>query len=221
VQTLSSDSEIISTHLKRIPQQGRSQLRFETIVNVALRLFGEQGYEAVSMREIGRVAEIPIASVYQYFPTKQAIVKEIWLRYSQTVRAELEGDLHQFVQKGCLEGGELLIDRMVYLITELQLSSPAYVEVWGCIAATPELRTLNDQDTLNLAALVTEAMMMIRPTADREQMEGLTLMLTESASAITKLTLSLPEEQRNRIIRQLKTSMKILYKATIAAYATS
>jgi hypothetical protein len=109
---------------------------------------------------------------------------------------------------------------MVYLITELQLSSPAYVEVWGCIAATPELRTLNDQDTLNLAALVTEAIMMIKPTADREQMEGLTLMLTESASAITKLTLSLPEEQRNRIIRQLKTSMKILYKATIAAYAT-
>lgn len=217
---MSSDSDIISTHLKRVPQQGRSQLRFETIVNVSLRLFGEQGYEAVSMREIGRVAEIPIASVYQYFPTKQAIVKEIWLRYSQTVRAELEGDLHQFVQKGCLEGGELLIDRMVYLITELQLSSPAYVEVWGCIAATPELRTLNDQDTLNLAALVTEAMMMIRPTADREQMEGLTLMLTESASAITKLTLSLPEEQRNRIIRQLKTSMKILYKATIAAYAT-
>jgi AcrR family transcriptional regulator len=220
VQTLSSDSDIISTHLKRVPQQGRSQLRFETIVNVSLRLFGEQGYEAVSMREIGRVAEIPIASVYQYFPTKQAIVKEIWLRYSQTVRAELEGDLNQFVQKGCLEGGELLIDRMVYLITELQLSSPAYVEVWGCIAATPELRTLNDQDTLNLAALVTEAIMMIKPTADREQMEGLTLMLTESASAITKLTLSLPEEQRNRIIRQLKTSMKILYKATIAAYAT-
>ena len=217
---MSSDSDIISTHLKRVPQQGRSQLRFETIVNVSLRLFGEQGYEAVSMREIGRVAEIPIASVYQYFPTKQAIVKEIWLRYSQTVRAELEGDLHQFVEKGCLEGGELLIDRMVYLITELQLSSPAYVEVWGCIAATPELRTLNDQDTLNLAALVTEAIMVIRPTADREQMEGLTLMLTESASAITKLTLSLPEEQRNRIIRQLKTSMKILYKATIAAYAT-
>lgn len=219
MQTLSSDSEIISTHLKRVPQQGRSQLRFENIVNVALRLFGEQGYEAVSMREIGREAEIPIASVYQYFPTKQAIVKEIWLRYSQTVRAELEGDLNLFIQNGCLQGGEVLIDRMVYLITELQLSSPAYVEVWGCIAATPELRTLNDQDTLNLAALLTEAIMMIRPTADREQMEGLTLMLTESASAITKLTLSFPEEQRNRIIRQLKTSMKILYQATIKAYA--
>lgn len=216
---MSSDPEVMYAHLKRVPRQERSQLRFETVVNVSLRLFGDNGYEAVSMREIAREAEIPIASVYQYFPTKQAIVKEIWLRYSQTVQQELGGDLMRFVENGRLEGGEQLIDRMVDLITELQLSSPAYVEVWGCIAATPELRILNDQDTLNLAEMVTEAIMTIRPTADRDRMQGLSLMLTESASAITKLTLALPEEQRNRIVRQLKESMKVLYKATIEAFA--
>ncbi len=216
---MSSDPEVMHAHLKRVPRQERSQLRFETVVNVSLRLFGDNGYEAVSMREIAREAEIPIASVYQYFPTKQAIVKEIWLRYSQTVQQELGGDLMRFVENGRLEGGEQLIDRMVDLITELQLSSPAYVEVWGCIAATPELRILNDQDTLNLAEMVTESIMTIRPTADRDRMQGLSLMLTESASAITKLTLALPEEQRNRIVRQLKESMKVLYKATIEAFA--
>ena len=212
---MSSDPETQHAHLKRVPRQERSQQRFETIVAVALRLFGENGYEAVSMREIARESDCPIASVYQYFPTKQAIVKEIWVRYSQTVREALAGDLQRFVEAQRLDGGEELIDRMVDLITELQLSSPAYVEVWGCIAATPELRVLNDQDTLNSAALIAEAILAIRPEADRERMEGLTLMLAEAGSSITKLTLSLPEEQRNRIIARLKASMKILYRATL------
>lgn len=212
---MSSEPETQHAHLKRVPRQERSQQRFETIVAVALRLFGENGYEAVSMREIARESDCPIASVYQYFPTKQAIVKEIWVRYSQTVREALAGDLQRFVEAQRLDGGEELIERMVDLITELQLSSPAYVEVWGCIAATPELRALNDQDTLNSAALIAEAILAIRPEADRERMEGLTLMLTEAGSSITKLTLSLPEEQRNRIIGQLKQSMKILYRATL------
>lgn len=212
---MSSEPEVQHAHLKRVPRQERSQQRFETIVAVALRLFGEHGYEAVSMREIAREADCPIASVYQYFPTKQAIVKEIWVRYSQAVRAALAEDLQRFVEARRLEGGEELIERMVDLITELQLSSPAYVEVWGCIAATPELRVLNDQDTLNSAALIAEAVMAIRPEADRERMEGLTLMLTEAASSITKLTLSLPESQRIRIIGQLKESMKILFRATL------
>jgi len=212
---LSSEAVTQHAHLKRVPRQERSQQRFETIVAVALRLFGQNGYEAVSMREIARESDCPIASVYQYFPTKQAIVKEIWVRYSQTVREALGADLQAFVAKGKLTGGEELIDRMVNLITELQLSSPAYVEVWGCIAATPELRVLNDQDTLNSAALIAEAILAIRPEADRERMEGLTLMLTEAGSSITKLTLSLPAEQRDRIIARLKESMKILYRATL------
>lgn len=216
---MSSEADVPQAHLKRIPRQERSQQRFETIVSEALRLFAERGYEAVSMREIARESACPIASIYQYFPTKQAIVKEIWVRYSQTVRQELATDLQTFVGAGRLDGGEALIERMVDLITELQLSSPAYVEVWGCIAATPELRALNDQDTLNSAGLIAEAIMAIHPTADRDRMEGLALMLTESGSAITKLTLSLPETRRRQIIAQLKESMKLLYRATMAQYA--
>ena len=218
---LSSEADIVQTHLKRVPRQERSQLRFEQVIEVALRLFGERGYEAVSMREIAREANTPIASIYQYFPTKQAIVKEIWVRYSQTVREQLGADLLAFVEAKQQQGGELLIERMVDLITALQLSSPAYVEVWGCIAATPELRVLNDQDTLVLAGMVTEAIMSVRPDVERDDIEGLALMLTEAASSITKLTLALPEPQRNHIIRQLKNTMTRLYRATLGVQAPS
>ena len=40
----------------------------------ALRLIHEKGYEQVSMREIAREVGLPIASVYQYFPNKDALL---------------------------------------------------------------------------------------------------------------------------------------------------
>ena len=51
----------------------------------ALVLFAARGYESTSMREIAREARMPIATVYQYFPTKLAIVREMWTRYTSTI----------------------------------------------------------------------------------------------------------------------------------------
>jgi hypothetical protein len=50
--------------IKRIPQQERSQARFEAVLEAALHLFASRGYENTSMREIARDAKMPIATVY-------------------------------------------------------------------------------------------------------------------------------------------------------------
>ncbi len=213
------DQEISREHLKRVPKQERSQQRFETIIAESMRLFAESGYEAVSMREIARECGMPIATVYQYFPTKQAIVKEIWLRYSDTVRERLEGELSEFLRTGDPARGGDLIDSMVDLLMALQLASPAYVEIWACVGATPELRELNDRDTLHTADRIMDAILGLYPDADREMIGGMALILAETAGSITKLTLSVSEEERERILRRSKLAMRLLYDSTMAAYA--
>ena len=88
------------TQVKRIPRQERSQARFETVLEVALRLFAARGYESVSMREIAREAKMPIASVYQYFPMKLAIVREMWTRYTSTISETLAAGIRRSIQEG-------------------------------------------------------------------------------------------------------------------------
>ena len=46
------------TLVKRLPQQERSQARFEAVLKAALRLFAARGYENTSMREIAREARM-------------------------------------------------------------------------------------------------------------------------------------------------------------------
>ncbi|MGA2611809.1 MAG: helix-turn-helix domain-containing protein, partial [Terriglobia bacterium] len=123
------------TQVKRIPRQERSQARFETVLEVALRLFAARGYESVSMREIAREAKMPIASVYQYFPMKLAIVREMWTRYTSTISETLAAGIRRSIQKGRNYPNHLIgiiVDRMA----ELQASNPAFIEIWSCVGAS-------------------------------------------------------------------------------------
>ncbi|GGJ45866.1 TetR/AcrR family transcriptional regulator [Deinococcus roseus] len=46
----------------------------DRILRVALDMFRERGVDAVTMREISKVAEVALGSAYYYFPSKEAIV---------------------------------------------------------------------------------------------------------------------------------------------------
>jgi AcrR family transcriptional regulator len=197
------------TQVKRVPRQERSQARFETVLETALRLFAARGYESVSMREIAREAKMPIASVYQYFPMKLAIVREMWRRYtsaiSETLATATSGSL--------LEGGiasnhliGLIVDRMA----ELQASNPAFIEIWSCVAASMELRALNVDDTLQNARIIADALQKMYPESNPSAIFDRALIAIEMASATTRLALTLPEPHRARVLLSLKTAISLL-----------
>ena len=57
----------------------RKKLRTrETIVRVALELFGQQGYQATTIPQIAEAADISPRTVSTYFPLKEGIVFEPW-----------------------------------------------------------------------------------------------------------------------------------------------
>mgnify|MGYP000860923377 CR=1 FL=1 len=65
----------------------------EFILDAAERLFAEQGFEAVSVREISKAADINIAMVSYYFGSKEKLYEEVIQRkimLSDTILIELE-----------------------------------------------------------------------------------------------------------------------------------
>ncbi len=57
--------------------QERSRRRVERIRTAALELLETQGVDAVTTRAIAHRAEVPVATVYQFFPNRDAILQEI------------------------------------------------------------------------------------------------------------------------------------------------
>ncbi|MUZ62600.1 TetR family transcriptional regulator [Agrobacterium vitis] len=67
--------------LRRRPKQQRGRERVEIILAVALELIARDGVDAVTMKEIAALSGGPIASVYQYFPNKSAIIAALHSGY--------------------------------------------------------------------------------------------------------------------------------------------
>jgi AcrR family transcriptional regulator len=65
------------------------------LADVAARLFAEYGYDAVSISDVARAADVSDQTVYNYFPTKPDLVldrdEEIRERYGQVMMERAEG----------------------------------------------------------------------------------------------------------------------------------
>jgi len=75
-------------------ERKRAQTR-ERIADVAAGLFAERNYEAVSIVDVARAADVSDQTVYNYFPAKQDLVldrvDELLDRYRQVVLERAEG----------------------------------------------------------------------------------------------------------------------------------
>lgn len=59
----------------------------ERIVEFARELFREKGYDAVSMDEVAKRAEVGVGTLYRHFPTKEALYDAAIQAWAETVTA--------------------------------------------------------------------------------------------------------------------------------------
>lgn len=62
---------------KKRPQQDRSRATFDAIVEACALVLAEKGYLGLTTNEIAERAGVNIASLYEYFHTKDAIIVEV------------------------------------------------------------------------------------------------------------------------------------------------
>ncbi|RKP47144.1 TetR/AcrR family transcriptional regulator [Pararobbsia silviterrae] len=77
VASTSSENEPSETNVPRMPVQQRSQQRVEAALAVAERMVEAWGPERISIPEIAKAADVPRASLYQFFPDKYALLARI------------------------------------------------------------------------------------------------------------------------------------------------
>jgi AcrR family transcriptional regulator len=67
------------------PQQERSRRKREALLEKALALFAERGYEQTSIEEIARAADVAVGGFYQHFTSKRQILLVLMDRLLQDV----------------------------------------------------------------------------------------------------------------------------------------
>jgi AcrR family transcriptional regulator len=73
--------------LRKTPRQDRSRATFEALLEATADILVRHGYAKLTTNRIAERAGVNIASLYQYFPGKEAIVAELRRRHGAEQRA--------------------------------------------------------------------------------------------------------------------------------------
>ncbi len=82
-----------STNPRKLPQQDRSRVTVEVILEATTHILVEEGYEKANTNRIAERAGISIGSLYQYFPNKESLMSALIEQHSNEIAALVESKL--------------------------------------------------------------------------------------------------------------------------------
>lgn len=168
----------------RKPRQKRAIERVALILDTAVEMILETDINALKLNELADRANIPVGSVYQYFPSRTAIIKRLMddeferIREISRQRYTLVTNEEEFVH--CLLDG--IND--VYKMTS---ANPVLLELWAGSQADALIRHLHDEDNVYHANLLLETALRVLPDASEDELKNQCLLCSVLVDSVVRL----------------------------------
>ncbi len=104
---------------RRQPKQARSQQTIQTLFQAATQILNKEGESGLSTNKVAATAGFSIGTLYQYFPSKEALVKAMVARGQDLVLNELDrylSELESRVDVGKHDAKALLSEALEILL---------------------------------------------------------------------------------------------------------
>jgi AcrR family transcriptional regulator len=191
--------------LRHKPRQDRSRARLQALLDAAAEVIAESGLQGLAMREVARRADLPIASVYHYFPSMAALVRALVERQLEKLRTVLKTGLQNRLP---MDKSELDAEQVKLLIDDIAgffFQTPSAPEIWASLHAYPDLRELNIEDTKSNAAILQPYLVHFFPVLAPEQATATAIVLIEWVSSAIRFAMGASPDVRASIVDALKT----------------
>lgn len=146
---------------RRIPQQERSRGRVQRILEVAGEIVVDGGVEAISTRAIASGAGLPVASLYQYFADKEAVLLALVERDVAEMDAQVEEDLATLTTMSV----RTMVETTMRAFVKVYHRRPSFVMIWfrgrTNAAVNDYCRSHNQQTARNLFHIARSAGMVV------------------------------------------------------------
>lgn len=116
--SMSSQKSTASDAVMREPRRQRGRDRVAALLQAGAAVFAKKGYEATTMTEVAARAGASIGSLYQFFPSKDALADALLIRYGEQVLEGLQAIEAQAAQLAVPDLADALIDLLLGLKQE-------------------------------------------------------------------------------------------------------
>lgn len=190
--------------MRKKPQQARSQARVDRILDVAERLFTTEGYNATTTNAIAAQAGVPIGSLYQFFPDKNAIIGALAERYNDQMY-ELFVALHD--EDAARLPLPAYVDRIVDTFDRFFVEHPGYSALFMPLQGLPELEAADAAGDERLIRTYSEFLQRYYPAAAPETYTRVAFVLVKAIGNLLWLALGQEPALRQALVAETKRLM--------------
>lgn len=124
--TTEGTSGAVGPTRRRLPTQARSRERVERILDAAAQLVVADGVEGLSTRSIADTAGLPVASLYQYFADKEAVLLALCERDMAEMDDQVAEDLAGLPELTMAS----LVETSMRAFVKVYHRRPAFMQIW-------------------------------------------------------------------------------------------
>ncbi|MDV6234119.1 TetR/AcrR family transcriptional regulator [Leptospira ellisii] len=206
-KALNGDSakDSLSLNPRKEPSQKRSIDRVQKILDVVSSLLEKHGAEAITTNMIAQEAEIPIGSLYQYFPNKHAVLNAVGQRHLERVNQMLTG-IFQSDLNG--RSWQDLIDSVIDSFANFYLGEPGFAPLWSSMKQDPELIEIDRENNIKISENVSRILSQF--DVDPAENKIISRIVVEVTDAILNRWIREQKDREfsNRMIIELKVILK-------------
>jgi AcrR family transcriptional regulator len=190
------------------PVQVRGRVRFETILREARALLAERGVDGFTIDDVAHRADIPVGSVYQFFPNKYAIVAELDARDTQALVDDLVAAASRFPT----EDWQAETNHIIDIVAKHWAEDPSRRAVWLAMRSTAATRTVAAAHFRGLATLLEPIIAELTPHLAPERRATVAEVIVEVAQSMLHFSVS-DGEPRPAMVEELKRMLRAYLRA--------
>jgi AcrR family transcriptional regulator len=191
--------------MRRQPSQARSQQRVKQILLVAEQLFIREGYDAVTTNAIASGAQVPIGSLYQFFPDKTAILQALVLRYMEALQERFVA-LH--TPEVCQASLPAYVDAVIATSVKFFADYPGYHAIFNQVQGmVPELDAIESAADHLLIQAWAQILAESHPGLAAADYQAIAFTLVQSVGMLLWLSLSQKPDFQERLIAETRRLM--------------
>jgi AcrR family transcriptional regulator len=185
------------------PSQERSRERVAAVLSAARELIAEGGLASLKMGLLAERAGVPIGTIYQFFPDKDAVIGCIFANQME----EALRDVYQ----ACHPEGEL--DAPAAAATSVLMAKytewradPVMAEIWSIAQANRALHGLTRAATRATAEIKTQALKpFLKPGISEDRLRRVLFMVSDLYDAAIYAALDFPEDEASEFMDEYAT----------------
>jgi AcrR family transcriptional regulator len=206
----------IDLELRRRPVQERGRRRFAQILDAGRSQLATVGVDGFTLEHVAEAAEVPIGSVYQFFPNKHALIAELSAQDTEAIATELEQAATRFPA----EDWQTNVDRLIDDLADMWRRDPSRRHVWLAMQSTAATRSLAAEQTSQVVDEVVPLVTPLMPRRGGRDVRVVAEVVVQMCYSLLHFSVHDDRPHRNTV-RELKRALRSYLRAVALDSASS